>query len=67
MPKKVSSDLLSTAHRGDVRSHADTAAWARTAYLYARADAVEEAPTHTVGNLDLELVEDLLDGLHVGL
>lgn len=44
-----------------------TAAWTRTAQHYARDYAGEGARTHAMGNLDLELVKDLLNGLHVGL
>lgn len=37
--------------------------WTRAAQLYAR----EERCTHTIRDLDLELIEDLLNGFHVGL
>lgn len=41
--------------------------WTRSAWHYSRDSAEEEARTHTIRDLDLELIEDLLNGLHVGL
>lgn len=41
--------------------------WTRAAQHYARDSAREEGRTHTIRDLDLELIEDLLNGFHVGL